>query len=172
MNPCVHGHYALVGGAPRHTVVVVCVCEWVSLWVIPRDSCSHFLRDRCKLRPETCNASLTQYYLEMKLVNFGLIALLSSYGMICSPRRLLPAIQSPAKNKSLTAGCLSTWQFNLYNKSDGDLSETRRTRLPKLHSLSFAYLSIRGGRTTSRAHNCRAVAVNALLFGTDLSYQK
>ena len=42
---------------------------------------------------------LTQYYLEMRLVNFGLVALLSSYmyGMICSPRWRLPAIQSPAK---------------------------------------------------------------------------
>ena len=120
----------------RHTVVVVC------LWVILRDSCSHFLCDHWKLRLKTCNASLTQYYLEMRLVDFGLVALLSIHGMICSPRWLLPAIQSPAKNKSLTPGCLSTWQFNLYNKSDGDQSEIRRTRLPKLHSLSFAYLSI------------------------------
>ena len=115
----------------RHTVVVVCVCECV----IPRDTCSHFLRDRWKLKSKTCNASLTQYYLEIKLVNFESVALLSSYGMICSPRRLLPAIQSPVKNKSLTAGCLSTWQFNLYNNSDGDPSEIRRMRLPKLHSL-------------------------------------
>ena len=129
-------HYASVGEAPRHTVVVVSKC------VIPRDSCSHFLRDCWKLRPRTCNASLTQYYLEIKLVNFGSVALLSSYGVICSPRRLLPAIQSPAKNKSLTTGCLSTWQFNLYNNSDGHPSEIWRTRLPKLHSLSFAYLSI------------------------------
>ena len=115
---------------------------FVSELVISQESCSHFLRDRWKLRTETCIASLTQYYFEMKSVNFGLVALLSSYGMICSPRRLLPAIQSPAKNKSLTAGCLSTWQFNLYNKSDGDLSEIQRMRLAKLHSLSFAYLSI------------------------------
>ena len=28
-----------------------------------------------------------QYYLEMKLVNFGLQGLLLSYGMICSPRQ-------------------------------------------------------------------------------------
>ena len=26
--------------------------------------------------------------------------------------------------------------FNLYNRSDGDLSEIQRTRLPKLHSLT------------------------------------
>ena len=125
-----------MGGASSHTVVVVCVC------VILRDSCSHFLRDHWKLRLETCNASLSQYYLEIKLMDFWLVALLSSYGMICSPRQRLPAIQSPVKNKFPTTGCLSTWQFNLYNKSDGDLSEIRRTRLPKLHSLSFAYLSI------------------------------
>ena len=30
----------------------------------------------------------------------------------------------------------------MYNKSHSDLSETQRTRLPKLHSLSFAYLGI------------------------------
>ena len=124
----------------RHMVVVVCL--WVSEWVIPWDSCSHFLRDRWKLRPKTCNASLTQYYLEMKLVNFGLVALLLSYGMIYSPWRQLPAIQSSAKSKSHTAGCLSTGQFNLYNESDDNPSEIRRTRLPKLHSLSFSYLSI------------------------------
>ena len=75
-------------------------------------------------------------------INFGSVALLLSYGVICSTRWLLPAIQNPAKNKSPTTGCLSTWQFNLYNKSDGDRSEIQRTRLPKLHSLSFAYLSI------------------------------
>ena len=120
-------------------VVVVCVCEWISEWVIPQDSCSHFLHERWKLRHETWNASLTQYYLETKLVDFGLLL---SYGMISSAWQLLPAIQSPAKNKSLTAGCLSTWQFNLYNKSDSDLSEIWRARLPKLHSLSFAYLTI------------------------------
>ena len=117
------------------------VCLWVSKWVILRDTCSHFFRDCWKLRPETCNASLT-HYLEMKLVDFGLVSLLLSYGMICSPQRLLPAIQSPVKNKSLTSGCLSTWQFNLYNKSNDDLSEILRTGLPKLHCLSFSYLNI------------------------------
>ena len=61
-----------------------------------------------KLRTETCNTNLMQYYLEMELVNFGLVALLSSYGMICSPQWLLPVIQSPTKYKSPTAGCLST----------------------------------------------------------------
>ena len=47
-----------------------------------------------------------------------------------------------SEEQILTTGCLSTWQFNLYNKSYGDLSEIQRMRLPKLHSLSFAYLSI------------------------------
>ena len=49
------------------------------------------------------------------------------------------AIQSPTKNKFPTTGCLSTWQFNLYNKSVGDQSENQRMRLPKLNSLSCAY---------------------------------
>ena len=35
-----------------------------------------------KLSTVTCNASLTQYYLEMKLVDFGLMALLWSYSVI------------------------------------------------------------------------------------------
>ena len=54
---------------------------------------------------------VTQCYLEMKLVDFGLVAFiveLHVYGVIRSPRRWLPAIQSPAKNKLPTAGCLST----------------------------------------------------------------
>ena len=123
----------------RHTVVVVCVSELV----IPWGSCWHFLHDRWKLRTETCNASLIQHYLEMKLVDFGLVALLWSYGVICSPRWLLPAIQSPAKNKSPTTGCLSTWQFNLYNESDFDSSEIQRMRLPKLHSLSLRHVQMK-----------------------------
>ena len=106
----------------------VCVCHSARY-------CSHFLHHRWKLRTEMCNASLTQCYLEIELMNFGLETLLLSYGMICSPWQLLPAVQSPAKNKSLTTGWLSTWQFNLYNKSDGNQSEIQRTRLPKLHCL-------------------------------------
>ena len=71
-----------------------CMCVCVCVLVIPRDSCSHFLHDRWKLRPETCNASLSQYYLKMKLVDFAwLVALLSSYGMICLSWQQLPAIQ-------------------------------------------------------------------------------
>ena len=88
----------------------------------------NFLRHHWKLRTETCNASLKQHCLEVKLVDFGLVALLSSYGVICSPRQLLPAIQSLVKNKFSTTGCLSTRQFNLY-KSDGNSSEIQRTRL-------------------------------------------
>ena len=112
----------------RHTVVVVCV----AVMCHSTRYCLHFLHNCWILRTEMCNASLTQCYLEIELVNFGLETSLSSYGVICSPWRLLPAVQSPAKNKSLTTGCLSTWQFNLYSKSDDDQSETR---LPKLHSI-------------------------------------
>ena len=83
--------------------VYVCVCEWVCH---STRYCSHFLRNRWTLRTEMCNASLTQCYLEIELVNFGLETLLSSYGVICSPWRLLPAVQSPAKSKSLTTGLL------------------------------------------------------------------
>ena len=89
----------------------------------------NFLCHHWKLRTETCNASLTQHYLEVKLVDFGLVALLSSYGVICSPQQLLPAIQGLVKNKFSTTGCLSTRQFDLYKKSDGNSSEIQRTRL-------------------------------------------
>ena len=62
----------------RHTLVNVCVC-------VPQESCLHFLHNHCKLKDETCSASLIQYYLEIELVNCGLEALLSSCGIICSP---------------------------------------------------------------------------------------
>ena len=44
-------------------------------------------------------------------------------------QQLLPASQSPAKNNPPTTGFLSAWQFNLYNKSDGNLSEFQRVIL-------------------------------------------
>ena len=129
MNSCyvvVCNYYASVGGTRRrHTVVVcVCVCVFHSTRYSPPSLKIKDWNVQCKL-----SAMLS-------LVNFGLETLLSSYGVICSPWQLLPAVQSPAKNKSFTTGCLSTWQFNLYNKSYGDQSEIQRTRLPKLHSLS------------------------------------
>ena len=51
--------------------VYVCVC--VCVLVIPQESCLHFLHDHCKLKAETCSASLIQYYLEIELVNCGLV---------------------------------------------------------------------------------------------------
>ena len=56
----------------------VCVCACVSAESFPE----LVLRICRKLSAETCNASLMQYYLEMKLVDFGLMALLWSYGVI------------------------------------------------------------------------------------------
>ena len=50
--------------------------------------------------------------------------------MICSPRWLLPAIQSPTKNKFPTTGCLSTRQFKSVQQIRRRLIQ--RTRLPKL----------------------------------------
>ena len=61
----------------------MCVCVWVSVGVcvcfcrkLSRARSQHLLKSA-----ETYNASLTQYYLEMKLVDFGLVALLWSYGV-------------------------------------------------------------------------------------------
>ena len=59
--------YAPVGRAPRHTVTVIvvcCVCVYVSAESFPE----LVLGVRRKLSAEICYASLTQYYLEMKLV--------------------------------------------------------------------------------------------------------
>ena len=120
-----------LGGRSPRVIMYVCVCVLVLLL----DSCLHFLHDCWKLKAKTCIASLTQCCLEIE----------------CSPRLLLPAIQKPGKNKSLTTGCLSTSQFNLYNKSDGDQSEIQRMRLPKLHNLSFAYHNIPWTACSSRA---------------------
>ena len=41
-----------------------------------------------------------------------------------------------SEDKLPTADYFSTRQFNLYKKSDGDLSEIQRIRLPKLYSLT------------------------------------
>ena len=113
-------YYASVGWAQEASGSCrVFVSDRVIPWLYC--SCLHISAIAKNLRNETCNTSLMQYYFKIELVNFWLGALLSSYGMICLPRLLLPAIQSPEKNKSPTTGCLSTWQFNLYNKSDGDL---------------------------------------------------
>ena len=65
-----------MGGTPRHTVVIVCLC--VSAESVPE----LVLHVHWKLGAETCNVSITQCYLEMKLVDFGLVALLWSYGVI------------------------------------------------------------------------------------------
>ena len=118
----------------RHTVVIMCVCEWVSesfreiaVRVSPRS---------LKIKNWNMQCKVMQYYVEIELVNFGLEALMLSYGMIYSPWKLLLAIQSPAKKKSLTTGCLLTWQFNLYRKSDSDQSnpenENAKATQPKL----------------------------------------
>ena len=83
-----------------------------------------------------CNASLTQYYLEMKFVDFGLVALLSNYGVICSP--LAVASNPESSEEQIPHNRLlinMTVQSVLYNKSDSGQSEIQRT-------LSFAYLSI------------------------------
>ena len=94
----------------------VWVSEWVSEWV------GHlrktFPHDHWKLRTEMCNASTTHYYLKMKMVNFGLEALLSSYDIICSSWQSLSATKSPVKSKLYTtSNYLSPWKVHLYHKS-------------------------------------------------------
>ena len=60
-----------------HTVVVVCLCVCLC-----RELSRVHSLPPIELSTETRDASLTQYYLEMKLVDFGLVALLVSYGVI------------------------------------------------------------------------------------------
>ena len=117
----------LSGWTQRYTVVIVCVCDSVVLFS------PQLLQSKYWNLQYIHNA----YFLYVfNWLYFKTKASFFSYGMICSPRHLLPAIQSPARNKSPTTGCLSTWQVNLHNKSGGDLSEIKKTRPPKLHSLS------------------------------------
>ena len=59
------GYYALVGGAPRHTVVVVFVC--LSVCVILQHA---FLHDCDELSNGTCNAIISQHSTTAKLARF------------------------------------------------------------------------------------------------------
>ena len=79
----------------------------------------------------------------MELVNFGLLALLSSYGVICSPRRLLPAIQSPQiLHSSLLINM--TVQLCTTNQTETRVkSGERDCQSYTARQLSFAYLSIK-----------------------------
>ena len=56
----------------------------------------------------------------------------------------LMAVASNPESSEEQISCLSTWQFNLYSKSDilQRPSEIQRRRLLKLHSQSFANLSM------------------------------
>ena len=121
--------YGLVGGAPEaYTVHVVVVCHMSTLipsaifhehnvtdggWCTgdkaivslhPSVFPSHIPPQR--LSAETCFVCKTHNSIFKILNRFK--ALLLTYGIICSPRQLLPAIQSLAKNKFLTTGYLPT----------------------------------------------------------------
>ena len=79
-------------------------------------------------------------------MTFGLVALLLSYGLICSPQRLLPAIQSPAKNKFPTTGCLSTWTFQTVQQIRQRLewnpeNETAKATQPNLAPTPADYIA-------------------------------
>ena len=50
-------------------------------------------------------------------------ALFYSYSVIGSHSRLFPAIKRPAKISLPNVDYFSTWQFDLYDKSDGNPSE-------------------------------------------------
>ena len=64
MDTC---HYASVGGAPRHTVVVLFVCLCVCVCVILQRA---FLGDRDELSNESCNATTTRRSTTAKLARF------------------------------------------------------------------------------------------------------
>ena len=63
----VYYSYALVGRAPRHTVVVVLVCLCVCVCVILQHA---FLHDRDELSNETCNATIARHSTTAKLARF------------------------------------------------------------------------------------------------------
>ena len=89
-----------------------------------------------------CNASLTQYHHEMPGIGDFWIR-----GFTVNLWRdlltLMPVASNPGSSKKTNShNRLLINMIALYNKSDGDLTEIQRKRLPKLHSLSFAYLSM------------------------------
>ena len=76
---------------------------------------------------------------------FRLEALLSNYGMICSPSSTAVASElesNKERSHTIGPGFLSAWQFNLYNKSNGDLREIQYTVsnwAPMHHCQIFTY---------------------------------
>ena len=92
-----------MGRASRHTVLVVYVSE------LFREIAVRIFYNLLKIMDcnNQCYVSLMQCYLEMESVNLGLVALLLSYGGICSSRLPFLVIGSPVKAKLPTPNCLS-----------------------------------------------------------------
>ena len=115
----VNNYYVLVGKAPE-TYSSRRECLSVRLYFQVT-----FLHNTRELSAETCSASRTWNPLEKKMnkINFRNKTLFYSYSMIGSHSRLFLAIKLTAKINLPKADYFSTWQFNLYDKSDGNPSE-------------------------------------------------
>ena len=103
--------------------VCVCVCVCVSVLVIPWDSCLHFLRVCWKLRPETCNVSLKQYYLEMKLLYCWVMAWFAYLDGSCQQSRVQWRANSPQQT-AYQHVCTTNQQRPEWNPEN----ETAKTR--------------------------------------------
>ena len=68
-----------------------------------------------------------------KLNKFSKQALFYSYSLIGSHSQLFPAVKHPVKINLPNVDYFSTWQFDLYDKSDGNPSEIQGTTHCRAH---------------------------------------
>ena len=127
-QPSVHMYYTLsdyyasVGGAQRHTVVImfVCVCMCVSTKSLSR------ARSPCPLKIKRWNVQckLNAILSWNEIWGFWIDGFIVELwrDLCCSPWQLFFPVPSPSKSKLPTTDCFSTWQFHLYHKADNELS--------------------------------------------------
>ena len=83
---------------------------------------------------EVCGRHGSHGRIYLYSVKFRINALLSSYDVICSLWRLLPAIESQVKSKLTTTNYLSPWKVCV-PQIDSDSSEISRASMSNLSSL-------------------------------------
>ena len=125
--------YASVGGATRHTVVRLFVCQSVSQSFRPL---LQFCGARWTPSPETSNASRTRYYLAFQHLKFVHEASFSSYGVICLLCLPLLAIWTSPMAKLSTVDCLEADRFKFYYRIS---AQVQRNRVSKLWKLSRSW---------------------------------
>ena len=103
---------------------------------------------------------------KMNKINFWNKVLFYSYSVIGSHSRLFLAIKLPAKINLPKVDYFSTWQFNLYDKSDGNPSEIQGMTLLDSAYIVYMYNERRSlPRSSCNAH-AQFASWSWLLFGS------